>query len=108
MENLRRLREKTGLSQQKVADQTGLTQQKLHTYETGTFEPDISTLKVLADFFETSVDYLVGHTENPRKIEPVEEYALNAEERALVDRYRDLLPNQRRSLDLFLDSLENK
>jgi len=108
MENLRRLREKTGLSQQKVADQTGLTQQKLHTYETGTFEPDISTLKVLADFFETSVDYLVGHTENPRKIEPVEEYALNAEERALVDRYRALLSNQRRSLDLFLDSLENK
>lgn len=110
MDNLRKMRENTGLSQQKVADQIGppLTQQKLHAYETGTYEPDLSMLKVLANFFETTIDYLAGNTENPRKIEPVKEYALNAEEQKLVDRYRGLRPNQRQSLSLFLDTLEEK
>lgn len=108
MENLRKLREATGLSQQKVADQTGLTQQKLHAYETGAYEPDIATMKALADFFETSIDYLAGHTDNSRKIEPVRECELNEAEQVLVNRYRGLRPNLRRSLDLFLDSLEDK
>ena len=110
MDNLRKMRENIGLSQQKVADQIGspLTQQKLHAYETGTYEPDITMLKELAGFFETSIDYLVGYTENPRRSEPVKEYDLNAEEQKLVDRFRALRPNQRQSLALFLDTLEDK
>jgi len=108
MENLRKLRENTGLSQQKVADQTGLTQQKLHTYETGAFEPDISTLKALADFFSTSIDYIVGHTDIRRKIEEVEEYALNGEEKKLVDRFRRLPPNHRETVFMFLDTLNKE
>lgn len=110
MDNLRKIRENTGLSQQKVADQVGppLTQQKLHAYETGAYEPDIAMLKVLASFFETSVDYLAGKTENPRSIAPVKEYALNKEEQSLINRFRGLRPNQRQSLALFLDTLEDK
>lgn len=110
MDNLRKMREHTGLSQQKVADQVGtpLTQQKLHAYETGAYEPDITMLKVLANFFETTIDYLTGNTENPRKIEPVKEYALNEDEQRLIDRFRGLRPNQRQSLALFLDTLEDK
>lgn len=110
MDNLRKLRDEMNLSQQKVADLVGhgLTQQKIHFYETDAYEPDIAMLKHLADFFNTSVDYLIGHTDNSRKIEPVTEYALNGEEQELVDRYRGLLPNQRQSLAMFLDTLESK
>lgn len=110
MDNLRQMRESIGLSQQKVADQIGspLTQQKLHAYETGAYQPDIAMLKTLANFFETTIDYLVGNTDNPRKIEPVKEYALNEEEQGLMDRIRGLRPNKRQSLALFLDTLEDK
>lgn len=110
MDNLRTMRENIRLSQQRVAEQIGspLTQQKLHAYEAGTYEPDIAMLKTLADFYETTVDYLVGHTDNPRRIEPVEEYALSAEEQTLMNRYRGLRPNQKQSLALFLNTLEDK
>lgn len=110
MDNLRKMREGIGLSQQKLADRIGppLTQQKLHAYETGAYEPDIAMLKTLANFFETTIDYLVGNTEIFRKPEPVKEYDLNGEEQKLVNRYRNLRPKQRQSLALFLDTLEDR
>lgn len=83
-----------------------MTQQKVHQYETGLYEPDISTLKTLADFFNTSIDYIVGYTDIRHKIEPVTECALNKEEKKIVDRFRRLLPNQRQSLSTFLDTLD--
>ena len=106
MENLRKLRESHKISQQKLADQFDLAQSQIQSYETGAYEPDISTLKQLADYFETSVDFLIGRTDVRRKIEPVEEYSLNGEEKEFVNRFRLLLPKQRRSLSLFLDTLE--
>jgi len=110
MENLRLLREDVGLSQQKLADSIAkdLTQQKIYQYENGIYEPDISTLKALADFFSTSIDYIVGHTDIRRKIEEVEEYALNGEEKKLVDRFRRLPPNHRETVFMFLDTLNKE
>jgi len=106
LQNLRLLREEYKLSQQKLADQFGLSQSQIQSYETGAYEPDIATLKLLADYFGTSVDYVVGHTEIRRKIEPMDEYALNAEEKGFIDCLRSLLPNQRRSLTMFMDTLD--
>ena len=106
MNHLRLLREEAGLSQKKLAERINLTQQKVQQYEKGTYEPDITTLKSLAVFFNTSIDYIVGHTDIRRKIEPVKEYALSEDEQSLVNRYRALLPNQRRSLTMFLDALD--
>lgn len=109
MKNLRLLRESHDLSQQKLADrlpkELGPTQQKIHAYETGSHEPDIEMLKALANFFGTSIDYLVGNTDVQQKPAQTKEYALDEEEQALVDTWRGLLPNQRRSLSLFIDTL---
>ncbi len=67
MKHLRDLRISHGLSQQKLAEQTGLTQQKIHAYEKGINEPDIYTLKLLAKFFDTTVDYLISDTSADRE-----------------------------------------
>lgn len=104
MENLRILREQAGLSQQKLADQLGLTQQSIHCYENDVYEPDISTLKQFANYFDTSVDYLIGNTEIRHKIEKVEKYELNEDEARIVEKYRSLPQNLRKSLQLILDS----
>ena len=106
IQNLRALRESASLSQQRLADAVGLTQQKIHAYETGAYEPDIQTLMALAAFFETSIDYLVGATDIRRKIEPTDQYALNAEEQAVIDRYRALDLQQRKLLLTFIEALE--
>jgi transcriptional regulator with XRE-family HTH domain len=50
-----------GLSQQQLADELGINQQSINGYENRATEPDIEMLIKLADFFRTSVDYLIGY-----------------------------------------------
>ena len=50
IKNLRLLREKHGVSQQKLAEAIGLTQQSINKYENHKIEPDIATLMLIADF----------------------------------------------------------
>jgi transcriptional regulator with XRE-family HTH domain len=105
MKNLKALREAKNVSQQKLADKIGTNQQNIHRYENGYYEPDINTLKLLADFFETSIDYLVGATDIKNKIEPTSEYNLNDEEGATIKRLRQLSPRQRQGFTQVLDML---
>lgn len=60
--NLKALRTKFNLSQQQLADIIGVSQQSINKYENHHTEPDIETLKALANYFNTSIDYLVGYT----------------------------------------------
>ena len=64
MLNLKKLRVERKLSQQKLADNFGITQQAIFNYENGLSEPDIYMLKQFAAFFHTSVDYIIGYTDN--------------------------------------------
>ena len=105
MKNLKALREERKVSQQKVADYIGTNQQNIHRYENGYYEPDIRTLILLADFFETSIDYLVGATDIRRKIEPISEHALNHEESTLINKFRSLTPHKRQGVDLLINML---
>lgn len=65
------------------------------------------TLKLLADYFETSIDYLVGHTDIRHKVEAVQPFDLNADEAILIEKYRQLGINARNSvinvMDTFLE-----
>ena len=54
------LREDRDLRQIDVAAATGIDQKTLSNYETGKTNPDSYTLAKLADFFNVSVDYLIG------------------------------------------------
>ncbi len=42
-----------------------LNQNSISRYETEEREADYATLIALADFFNVSIDYLLGRTENP-------------------------------------------
>lgn len=105
MENLRSLRESYKLTQQKLADQIGLTQPQIHGYETDAYEPEIAVLKSFANFFDTSIDYLVGNATIRHKIEPVEKFDLNEEEASLIEKYRKLNKNARSSVINMIDAL---
>ena len=60
MNRIRELRENMGLRQVDVANATGIDQKTLSNYETGKTNPDSYSLIQLADFFNVSIDYLVG------------------------------------------------
>ena len=61
VKNLKYLRTRYGISQQQLAEIAGVSQQSVNKYENHNIEPDIRTLTAFADFFHTSVDFLIGH-----------------------------------------------
>ena len=63
---LKELRKNKGLSQLRLATELNTTQNTISRYETGEREPGISELIKIADYFNVSVDYLIGRTENPQ------------------------------------------
>lgn len=62
VENLKKLRNKYKISQKQLADVIGVSQQSINKYENHNVEPDIATLKALANYFATTIDYLVGYS----------------------------------------------
>lgn len=56
------LRENTRLTQEELADKIGITRAALSHYEKDRREPDYETLKKIADFFNVTTDYLLGHS----------------------------------------------
>lgn len=62
---LREIRKERGISQLKLALDLNTSQNTISRYETGEREPGINELIKLADYFNVSIDYLVGRTSNP-------------------------------------------
>ena len=56
------LREDRDMRQSDLAEATGIDQRTISNYETGKTYPDAYSLIKLADFFDVSIDYLVGRT----------------------------------------------
>lgn len=59
-QKLKRAREDAGYNQRQVEKITGIKQVTISSYETGRTQPDLETLGTLADFYEVSVDWLLG------------------------------------------------
>lgn len=65
MFRLKELREKRGMSQVRLAIELDLNQNTISRYESGAREADYRTLIAIADYFDVSLDYLLGRTDNP-------------------------------------------
>ncbi len=59
------LRRQNGLTQLELATAVQLSERVIRYYESGEREPVVSQLIALADFFNVSLDYLVGRTDDP-------------------------------------------
>ena len=64
-ERLRTCRKNKGLVQEDAANQLGIRYSTYRRYEHGGTEPDISQAARIADFFDVSLDYLAGRTDEP-------------------------------------------
>lgn len=62
--NLREIRKSKGISQLKLAMDLNMSQNTISRYETGEREPGIAELIKIADYFNVSIDYLVGRINN--------------------------------------------
>lgn len=51
----------------RLSKETGITQATLSRWKTGKTEPSIETLQIIADYFNVSVDYLLGQEKKEEK-----------------------------------------
>ena len=62
-ENIRKLRIDNGYTQEEIAKLLNIKQNTYSQYEIGTLNYPVDALMILADFYQVSVDYLLGRTE---------------------------------------------
>lgn len=63
---LKELRENRKMSQIRLGIELGINQDVISRYENLEREADYQTLLDIADFFNVSLDYLFGRTDNPK------------------------------------------
>lgn len=113
-EILKSLRIENGLTQTELAERINIGQATIACYENGQREPHISNLIAYADYFECTLDYIIGRTDDfGNVIIGVEKTrnginSLTKEERRLIDSYRKLSNSDKMKIEGYVDSLTGK
>jgi len=75
LDNLRKLRKEKGLTQGEASKIFEVSLPSYNAWEMGDFQPKIETLIAMANFFHTTIDYIVGRETND--LTPEEKKILN-------------------------------
>lgn len=67
-ENLKAARERRNMTQKEVADSIGVAKSTYSLYESGQREPNVQTIKKIADILNVSADDLLGLTNEPQTL----------------------------------------
>lgn len=88
-ENIRAFRKAHALTQQQLADALGVTVGAVYKWEANLSAPDLALLIQLADFFDTSVDVLLGYEMKSNRqsaaVARLREFMRNRDERGLSE-----------------------
>jgi transcriptional regulator with XRE-family HTH domain len=103
LRNLRKLRKEKGLSQQKLAEALGVSQQSINKYENHNVEPDIAMLIRMADYFDTSIDCLVGREKNTEEQNEEKSFC----EKELMAAFRKMSKPARKSVEMVIRAVAN-
>ncbi len=91
-ERLQELREDRGISRKDLAAKLNITVSALGMYEQGRREPNMEMLIKLADYFDVSLDFLVGRSFNKEETSKIiEALHLKKEIDKLSQEYRSIL-----------------
>lgn len=69
-ERIRNMREDRDLSQEKLCEHLNIKQRTYSDYERGKLDIPTVLLMALADFYQTSIDYLLGRTDRKTPYPP--------------------------------------
>lgn len=64
-EALKRFRKTFNVTQKAAAEAAGVGERLYQSYEYGKVTPSITVVIALADYFDVSLDYLVGRSDDP-------------------------------------------
>lgn len=92
-ERFAEMREKSGLTQAQLAEILNMTTRAISAWETGDRKPPIDKLEWLADYYNVSVDYLLGRTDIPNiYIHDIHEIEADGKHGRIASTQKDLSP----------------
>ncbi len=100
---LKRLRNKSNLTQRQVAEAVGIGLQAYSYYEKGERQPQFQTLCKLADFFDVTVDELLGRTTEPQLFDNA-----RVERPEILELYESLTPELQQHALAYLHGLADR
>lgn len=98
MERLRELREKRHVTQVRLSIAAEVSQETISAYESGKAMPSAETLIKLADFLNTSSDYLLGRIDDDKPLLTIANEIADKQLNELLNNYAKLNKLQRNDL----------
>lgn len=98
---LKQLRIERKISQKKVAEFLNINQRTYASYENNEREPNSKLLIAIANFFNVSIDFLLGVPQNENNI--TENYFLQVDEVEMLKKYRQLNSDGKKHLNSTID-----
>ena len=105
MRKLKELREQRRLNQEGLAMRLSVSQSTISAYEVGDRTPDLETLIAIANFFDVSIDYLVGLSETRKHVVHGD---LSLDELDCLSRYRKATSVDKEKIRAYMDGLLSK
>ena len=66
-DHLKQLRQSKNITQKQLAIEIGSSERGIQNYELGSRTPTLEKAIALADFFDVSLDFLVGRSDDPKR-----------------------------------------
>ncbi|TCU64445.1 DNA-binding XRE family transcriptional regulator [Tissierella praeacuta] len=99
---IKALRNERNLLQKDLAEKLNLSQQTISLYESEKRQPDYQILQSIADFFNVSVDYLLGRTDiKDSSVLYVKENNIHNE---IIDEIKKLSPESQDELKKYIEN----
>lgn len=108
MERLRQVREKRNVTQVRLAIEAEVAQETISAYESGKAQPSLDKLIRIADFLNTSTDYLLERTNNDQPLNDVINNITDKQLEELLNNYAKLNNLQRKDLVWYSQAVEKK
>ena len=108
MNNIKVLREKRNITQIRLSTGIDVSQETISAYESGRANPSADTSIRIADFLNTSTDYLLGRIENDMSIKQIINEKVDEDIDRLLGNYSLLSNSQKKDLLWYSEVLKDK
>lgn len=105
--NLKKIRESRNVTQIKLSTDLGISQEVISRYENGSAFPQPNRLIELANYFNCSVDYLLGLTDITTPIKYLTTDSKTLHNADLITKYDSLSPKDKSHIDSYIQFLLN-
>lgn len=108
MNRIKELRQKRNITQIRLSTEIEVSQETISAYENGKAEPRLDNLIKIADFLNTSTDYLLGRIDNDSPLIDLANQVVDKQLNELINNYIKLNNLQRKDLIWYSGIVENK